>query len=75
MMLIIGLLIFCNITLLIINYIERRDMLDRLMARNLPEYKDNHAPEDNNVEDEADTTIPLEEAENEFLDDDHGQTN
>lgn len=32
----------------VFNFIERREMLDRLMSRNINEYKDNIKPEKNN---------------------------
>lgn len=45
-----------------VSYTERKDLLDRLMARNLPEYKEYSAPEEPNHLEEETTEIPLEDA-------------
>lgn len=52
----------------VLAYRERQTMLDRLMAKNLPEYKDNLTAEEPNEEDVQDETLPIEEAEGEVLD-------
>ncbi len=41
-------------------------MLDRLMARNFIEYKDNANPEPNQVEPEKDNTVDLVDAKEEL---------
>lgn len=51
----------------IISYRERQSMLDRLMAKNLPEYKDNQTTQDNTIDEIEDDTIPLEDAEEEVV--------
>jgi hypothetical protein len=44
-------------------YRERQSLVDRLMAKNLPEYKDNLAQEPNHVDPEpANHVVDLEEA-------------
>lgn len=45
---------------------ERGDMLDRLMARNFTEFKDNANPEPNQLEDAKDETVELVEAKDEL---------
>jgi hypothetical protein len=54
-------------------YQERKDMLDRLMSRNLTDFKANTSPTDQNqLSDEpVDDTIPLEDAEAEILKEDN----
>lgn len=52
----------------VLAYRERREMLDRLMAKNLPEYKDNHTPTPNQLDNEPDDSVPLEDAENDLTD-------
>ncbi len=57
------------IVLILLHHRERREMLDRLMAKSFPEYKDHTQPEENQLEnDEDDGTVPLEEAEEEYVD-------
>lgn len=56
------------IVLMVLHHRERKDMLDRLMAKNLPEYKDNTQPEENQLDEDDDKTVPLEDAEEEFVD-------
>lgn len=51
----------------ILSYRERNTMLDRLMAKSLPEYKDNSKVEENKLEPVNDGTVSLEEAEGEIL--------
>lgn len=51
----------------ILSYRERNAMLDRLMAKSLPEYKDNQKMEENKLEPVNDSTVSLEEAEGEIL--------
>lgn len=51
----------------ILSYRERNAMLDRLMAKSLPEYKDNQKMEENKLEPVNDGTVSLEEAEGEIL--------
>jgi len=47
----------------VLAYRERRDMLDRLMAKNLPEYKDNQKEEPNEFEEEEDPDLlPIDQA-------------
>ncbi len=50
---------------------ERSEMLDRLMAKSLPEYKDNQAPEPNEIAQTDEEVVPLEDAEEEL--NDYGQ--
>lgn len=47
-------------------FVERKDMLDRLMSRNLPEYKDNAKPEPNQLEPQASDLTDLDEAREEL---------
>lgn len=50
-----------------LHFMERRDMLDRLMAKSLPEFKDNAKAEPNQLTDEVDDgTVPIEQAEEEL---------
>ena len=44
---------------------ERADMLDRLMSRNIQEYKDNTENEENELEVES-STIPIDQAKEEI---------
>jgi len=46
----------------VLHHKERKDMLDRLMARNFIEYKDNERMEKNNLEPEKDETVELVDA-------------
>lgn len=50
----------------VLHHKERKDMLDRLMARNYIEYKDNERPEENNLAPEKDETVELAEAKGEL---------
>lgn len=49
-----------------LHYKERKDMLDRLMARSFTEYKDNDKPEKNQLEPKDDGTVELDDAKNEL---------
>lgn len=49
-----------------IHYRERKDMLDRLMAKSLPEFKDNSKAEENKFEIDDDGTSYLEEVKQEL---------
>jgi hypothetical protein len=50
------------------SYIERKDFLDRLMAKSLPEYKDNAVVTENDYKDgENPNLINIEDAEEEIL--------
>lgn len=51
----------------ILSYRERNTMLDRLMAKSLPEYKDNSKVEENKLDPVDDGTVALEQAEEEIL--------
>jgi len=46
---------------------ERKDTLDRLMAKNLPEYKDNIKPEENIYSDEDANIVDLEDAKEDLM--------
>lgn len=46
---------------------ERKDTLDRLMAKNLPEYKDNIKPEENVYSEEDDNLVDLEDAKEDLM--------
>jgi hypothetical protein len=63
------------IGLFVTQYLERKDMLDRLMSRNLTDFKANTSPTDpNQLSDEpVDDTIALEDAEEEILKEDDGE--
>jgi hypothetical protein len=49
-----------------LTHVERKDMLDRLMAKNLPEYKDNSQPEENEYPEEDKNLIDLDDAREEL---------
>lgn len=51
------------------HFVERRDMLDRLMSRSLPEFKDNQSTEENHLADTSqdDDSLPIEQAEEDVL--------
>lgn len=51
----------------VISYRERTSMLDRLMAKSLPEFKDNVKTEENKLDPIDDTTVSIEEAEEDIL--------
>jgi hypothetical protein len=46
---------------------ERKDILDRLMAKNLPEYKDNAKEEQNDYGKEDKNVVELEDAKDELM--------
>lgn len=48
---------------------ERRDLCDRLMAKDLPEYKEAQTPEEPTLVEEDDETLPIEQAEEEIMGD------
>jgi len=50
-----------------LSFHERENLVDRLMARNLPEYKDNVAPEPNHVDPAPSTVFDLDEAKEEII--------
>lgn len=50
----------------VIHYKERKDMLDRLMARSFTEYKDNEKPEENELTPKDDGTAELVDAKDEL---------
>jgi hypothetical protein len=50
----------------VLHHKERKDMLDRLMARNFIEYKDNEKLEQNKLEPEKDETVDLVDAKKEL---------
>lgn len=55
-----------------LSFRERSQMLDRLMAKSLPEYKEETKPEENQIEQEKpDTTIPIEDAESDLVEEVH----
>jgi hypothetical protein len=62
-----ALLFILLLTREILSYRERNAMLDRLMAKSLPEYKDNTKQEENKLEPVDDGTVSLEEAEEDLL--------
>lgn len=45
---------------------ERKEVMDRLMSKNLPEFKDNAKPEDNELE-EKEESETLEDAKEEII--------
>lgn len=48
---------------LILSYLERRDLNNRLMSRDFSDYKKNtQKDEPNKIEEEVDDTIPIEQA-------------
>jgi hypothetical protein len=49
-----------------LSYRERTELTDRLMARSLPEYKDNQAPEPNQLDTPPTDVIDLDEAREEL---------
>lgn len=49
-------------------YCERAALVDRLMAKSLPEYKDNQTTEPNEITQVTDTTVSLEDAEDDLTD-------
>jgi len=51
----------------LLSYRERDKLVDRLMAKNLPEYKDNAAPEPNHVEPDPDESMDLDAAKEELM--------
>ncbi len=53
-------------------YLERRELVDRLMAKNLPEFKDNVATEPNHLEDKPSDLIDLEDGREELT---YGEAN
>lgn len=59
------------------SYFERRDMLDRLMAKSLPEFKDNQTTEENQLSEQVvdDDALPIEEAQDELMKEDNGEEN
>jgi len=63
-MLIEILLTLIIITVLVLSYLERKDLNNRLMARSLKELRE-HTDKDekNDIEPEDDDTIPLEDAQ------------
>lgn len=67
MELISALLFILLLTREILSYRERNQMLDRLMAKSLPEYKDNSKVEENKLDPVDDGTVSVEEAEGEIL--------
>lgn len=67
MELISALLFILLLTREILSYRERNQMLDRLMAKSLPEYKDNSKVEENKLDPVDDGTVSIEEAEGEIL--------
>ena len=50
----------------VLHHKERKDMLDRLMARNFTEYKDNERAEPNQLEPKPDETVELADAREEL---------
>ena len=51
----------------VISYRERTSMLVRLMAKSLPEFKDNVKTEEDKLDPIDDTTVSIEEAEEDIL--------
>ena len=49
-------------------YREREALVDRLMAKSLPEYKDNQTTEPNEITQVSDSTVSLEDAEADLTD-------
>lgn len=56
------LLTLALITTLVLSYLERKDLYNRLMARNLRDFKDNTEVEEPNYFEEDDELQTLEEA-------------
>lgn len=53
-----------------LHFLDRRDMLDRLMAKSLPEFKEQTQPEENKLDEpEPDFSVPIEDAEEELTTD------
>lgn len=48
-------------------FVKERDMLDRLMSRNLEDFKTNTKDIENEIADDDDNTIPILEAREEML--------
>lgn len=46
---------------------ERKDMLDRLMAKSLPEFKDNQVVEPNQIEEPETEEVPIEYAREDIV--------
>ncbi len=51
---------------------ERKDLYDRLMARNFVEYKDNVDPESNEIEDEESDIADIDDAKEEITEGQNG---
>ena len=64
--LIIILLLGIQVVYFVFSYRERRDLLDRIMAKNLEEYKDNIKPEENDFGKDDPNLIDLDEAKEEI---------
>lgn len=47
---------------LVLSYLERRDLHNRLMAKDLSDFKANTQKDETNQKEEEDTTIPLDQA-------------
>lgn len=63
-------LVILNIVQLYLGFVERDRLQDRIMAKNLPEYKDNVKVEPNQIELKDDGTMELEDAKDEILNED-----
>jgi hypothetical protein len=46
---------------------ERTDLIDRLMAKNFPEYKDNRAPEPNHFEVKPTDVVDIEDGREDMI--------
>lgn len=55
-----------TITVIVLSYLERRDLVDRLMSRNITEYK-SIKEEPNDFGDDDSNLIPLADAKKEIL--------
>lgn len=64
-LIIISLLII-TLTVLVLSYLERRDLVDRLMSKNIVEYK-SLKEEPNKLEDDDPNLIPIFEAKEELM--------
>lgn len=55
-----------TLTVIVLSYFERKDLLDRLMSKNITEYK-SLKEEQNQLEDEDDNLISILDAREEIL--------
>jgi hypothetical protein len=63
---IIVVLLIGQLVMFYFNYRERKDLLDRIMAKSLVEYKDNQKPEENDFGKDDPNLVSLDEAKEEI---------